>query len=211
MSDHLLETALAWDRCAHTADARVVIHPSGVDPVEYERSGLEMFWRLRAIIGPDRRRRILDFGCGDGRVTIPLACYYHDVWGADASQMMLDRLTARAPVRTILSDGTRLGEERFDVIVSLAVLCHHTRAAATRILQTLSGALTLNGQVILWVPVYEQGRETTGWNDLTVWTPAELRTMAEEAELGVDQLVCNPGAFSGTPAVDHGALTVLRR
>jgi 2-polyprenyl-3-methyl-5-hydroxy-6-metoxy-1,4-benzoquinol methylase len=39
----------------------------------------------------------LDFGCGDGRVAIPLAALGYEVTAVDSSQRMLDRLAERLP------------------------------------------------------------------------------------------------------------------
>ncbi|WP_460786203.1 class I SAM-dependent methyltransferase, partial [Microbacterium tumbae] len=81
----------AWDQADPAA-----IHPSrGVSEDAYWRSGKVQADMLATVI-PDGAK-VLDFGCGDGRVAIPMAALGYDVTAVVSSQNMLDRLSARAP------------------------------------------------------------------------------------------------------------------
>jgi SAM-dependent methyltransferase len=64
--------------------------------------------------------RVLDAGCGTGRVAVRLAELGHDVVGVDLDERMLERARADAPGLTwVLADlaGLELGEQ-FDLVVA---------------------------------------------------------------------------------------------
>jgi SAM-dependent methyltransferase len=80
----------------------------------------------------DRTDRVLDLGCGTGRLTIPIAGLGGEVVGMDFSPGMLDVARLRAvagqvSVQFVEADMTRqfpFPEESFDVVVSTLALMH---------------------------------------------------------------------------------------
>ena len=74
----------------------------------------------------DRKAKILDFGCGYGRISNELVeSGYVDVTGVDPSRGMIERGMNTSPDLILLhSDGINLpfDEHTFDVVVSCAVL-----------------------------------------------------------------------------------------
>jgi hypothetical protein len=92
----------AWDRADPDA-----IHPTRrVSEDAYWASGKTQAAMLASVI-PDGAK-VLDFGCGDGRVAVPLAGLGYEVTAVDSSQRMLDRLTERAPdLTTVQRHGRR--------------------------------------------------------------------------------------------------------
>ncbi|MCY0959973.1 class I SAM-dependent methyltransferase [Streptomyces sp. H27-H5] len=158
----------AWDEADPAA-----IHPTrGVSETAYRASG-EAQAELLATVLP-KGCRVVDFGCGDGRVAIPLAELGYDVTGADGSQAMLDRLAERAPdMPTILTDGTDLADQldkKVDAVVSLAVLIHHGYESAEQIIAGLRAAVRANGLLILDWPTADQPAEGAGWIGVTTWS-----------------------------------------
>jgi len=116
------DVVTAWDAAPFDA-----IHPTrAVSEAEYEASGQEQADALAAVLP---HGTVLDFGCGDGRVAIPLAAHGFKVIGADASPRMCEALRARDEhVPTIVSDGSNLAEQldrKVDAVICLAVLIHH--------------------------------------------------------------------------------------
>ncbi len=73
--------------------------------------------------GLPRCDRVLDVGCGDGRVTAELPC--RQITGADVSAVALERAARRLPQATFVQftpdDALPLGDSEFDL-----VLCVHT-------------------------------------------------------------------------------------
>jgi 2-polyprenyl-3-methyl-5-hydroxy-6-metoxy-1,4-benzoquinol methylase len=193
-----LNTISNWDEAAKKPNYRGAIHPSGhVSTEAYEESGMKDFRKIRELIGFVRDYRVVDVGCGDGRITIPLACYYHDVWGADSSPTMLNRLMARAPVETLLTDGRQIQIlEPVDACVCISVLIHHSHEDAARLIGYMSESLRPGGNIIQWLPLYEEGREPENWTDLSIWTLEELQNVAAANLLEIAAYKVNPGRFN---------------
>lgn len=158
----------AWD----DADPKA-IHPSrGVSEDAYRESG-QVQAELLATAFPSGCK-VVDFGCGDGRVAIPLADLGYEVTGADGSQAMLDRLAEAAPdMPAVHTDGTDLYEKlghKTDALVSLAVLIHHSYESGGRIIEGLRAAVRVNGLLVLDWPVSDEPVEGSTWISVTTWT-----------------------------------------
>jgi len=158
----------AWDRADPTA-----IHPTRrISENAYRESG-EAQARMLAGVLPDGCR-VLDFGCGDGRVSIPLHALGYHVTAADASQVMLDRLAAREPaIATVQSDGAGLYSaigRKADAAVCLAVLIHHDYSDGEQIIAGLREAVKTSGLLVLDWPVADEPSEGATWISVTTWS-----------------------------------------
>lgn len=164
----IAEVIQAWNEADPAA-----IHPTrGVSEEAYGESG-EVQAGLLATILPEGGK-VVDFGCGDGRVAIPLFRRGFRVTAADGSEAMLRRFRERAnSVPTVLTDGTDLYEKlghKTDAVVSLAVLIHHDYASGERIVEGLRAAVRVNGLLILDWPTSEQPTEGETWISVTTWS-----------------------------------------
>lgn len=173
----------AWDKADPTA-----IHPlRQVSEDAYWQSGKAQADMLAAII-PDGAK-VLDFGCGDGRVAVPLAALGYDVTAVDASQRMLDRLRERAVTISAIvqadADGIagHLGRRRMDAVYSLAVLIHHSYTDCLHIIRRLRAATKLGGILILDWPVSDQPAEADSWIGVTTWSREQQTEACEEIGL----------------------------
>ncbi|MER7733692.1 class I SAM-dependent methyltransferase [Streptomyces erythrochromogenes] len=158
----------AWDNADPAA-----IHPTrGISEDAYRISGDNQAALLSTIL--PEGCKVVDFGCGDGRVAIPLASLGYEVTGADGSQAMLDRLTEAAPdMPTVLTDGTNLADQlgrKTDAVISLAVLIHHTYESGERIIEGLRAAVRVNGLLVLDWPTADEPAEGSGWIGVTTWS-----------------------------------------
>lgn len=158
----------AWNEADPAA-----IHPTrGVSEEAYRASG-EAQAELLATVLP-KGCRVVDFGCGDGRVAIPLRELGYDVTGADGSEAMLRRLTERdSDIPTVRSDGIDLAEQlgkKTDAVISLAVLIHHDYEACEQIVAGLRAAVRVNGLLILDWPTSDEPHEGGGWIGVTTWS-----------------------------------------
>jgi SAM-dependent methyltransferase len=87
-----LAAALAAGTTEHYEDAALYDH-------EYKRRRDDVRWyrdlAARELGAPDRRRAILELGCGSGRALVPLVRDGYHVVGVDAAPKMLDRARER--------------------------------------------------------------------------------------------------------------------
>ena len=112
----------------------------------------KMLERAEALLGPIAKGTAIDFGCGVGRMTIPLSRSFREVIGIDASPSML-RLTeencARQGVsnaRTIASaDVSSLPPQSVDFINSLIVFQHIPEPEGQAIFRSLLSTLRVGG------------------------------------------------------------------
>jgi 2-polyprenyl-3-methyl-5-hydroxy-6-metoxy-1,4-benzoquinol methylase len=158
----------AWDQADPSA-----IHPlRRVSEDAYWESGKAQAEMLASVI-PDGAK-VLDFGCGDGRVAIPLAALGYELTAVDSSQRMLDRLAERAPDLTTVqatADGIagHLGRRKMDAVYTLAVLIHHSYTDCLNIIGKLRAATKLGGILVLDWPVSDQPSEADSWIGVTTW------------------------------------------
>lgn len=152
---------------------------------------------------------VMDFGCGNGRLTIPLAKLGYNVIGVDASPAMLDRVRTHADkdqlaVTLHLSDGVNLKTDlpvtswgRIDTIVCRAVLIHHDYEGVTELVNELVDVLKPGGFLVCdWPTGKPYVRQN--WTDVTTWEPKHRLKVAKAAGLELVQ----PGTdANGAPSV----------
>lgn len=95
-------------------------------------------------------RSALDFGCGVGRLTIPLARRMTRAVGCDVAQEMLEEAETNARSAKLTNVRfvdrlTRLGEQRFDLVCSLIVFQHIPPRVGLEILTQLLRFLAPGG------------------------------------------------------------------
>lgn len=108
---------------------------------------------IRTTMRPDfRPDRILDYGCGTGRLVVPFAAHAKDVVGVDVSPKMLELARANcmkfgvASARMLQVDETNsLQPESFDLVHSYIVFQHIPVARGERILRQLLGLIADGG------------------------------------------------------------------
>lgn len=173
----------AWDQADPAA-----IHPlRRVSEDAYWDSGRAQADMLATVI-PDGGK-VLDFGCGDGRVAIPMAALGYEITAVDSSQRMLDRLTDRAPdVTTVQANAhgiaSHLGRRRMDAAYCLAVLIHHSYEDCLHIISKLKAATKLGGILVLDWPVSDQPAEADSWIGVTSWS--EQQQTEACAQIGLE-------------------------
>jgi SAM-dependent methyltransferase len=87
----------------------------------------QLMQTLQGLGYPKLFRNALDFGCGVGRLTLPLSHRFENTWGIDISAPMLEQAKANVPrARFLLSDSNRLSfaDGTFDLVYTAMVLQH---------------------------------------------------------------------------------------
>lgn len=188
----------AWDRAGEAH-----IHPLwGHSQEDYWASGRHQAAEVDDYATPGST--VVDFGCGNGRLTIPLADRY-DVIAVDSSPTMLQRLRGHASqpgtkpkFRTVQSDGSdlaaKLGKKKADVVIARAVLIHHDYTGVERIVTDLARALKKGGHLIADWPVGEPAERDT-WISVTVWDAAHRLSVAQKAGLEAVRVGIDPSVW----------------
>lgn len=125
---------------------------------------------------------VLDFGCGDGRLSIPLEKLGFKVCAADASPEMLQRLKANGyHGETMNYDGTNnllIAPAWADAVVCRAVLIHHSHKDGARLVRALTKWLKPGGVFIADWPLGPH-HERRDWIDVTTWELGERQKVAD--------------------------------
>lgn len=173
----------AWDQ----PEAAGAIHPTrGISEDAYQASGQAQAELLAADMPAGAK--VLDFGCGDGRVAIPLRAMGYDVTGADSSPRMLAALADHDPdLTTFQSDGSdfgkHLGRRKFDAVYCLAVLIHHDYDAGAQLVANLRAVVKKGGLLALDWPTSDTPSDGHGWLGVTTWSPERQAEIAAELKM----------------------------
>ncbi|MFF3324954.1 class I SAM-dependent methyltransferase [Streptomyces sp. NPDC002889] len=158
----------AWNEADPAA-----IHPTRSVSEEAYRASGEAQAELLATVLP-KGCRVVDFGCGDGRVTVPLARLGYKVTAADGSENMLRRFREKSnSIPSVYSNGADLADKlgkKVDAVVSLAVLIHHSYEACEQIVTGLRAAVRANGLLVLDWPLSDEPTEAGSWIGVTTWS-----------------------------------------
>lgn len=136
--------------------------------------------QLRRLGLPTRWERVLDFGCGAGRLSQALAPHADEVVGVDIAPTMLE--TARqldrsaGNIRFVLNDAPDLGQfpdGHFDLVYSALVLQHLPRPAIDSYLAEFLRVLRPGGIAVVGLPT-ELARTAKG----LVWRVAPFRLIS---------------------------------
>jgi SAM-dependent methyltransferase len=105
------------------------------------------------------KRRALDFGCGVGRLTFPLAHRVEQVWGVDIAPSMIERAreynTLGDRCRFAVNDADDLSvfdDATFDLVYTSRVLQHMPPRLITRYLRELIRVLSPDGAFVFQLP-----------------------------------------------------------
>jgi SAM-dependent methyltransferase len=144
-----------WDRSAGVDSLTAIVTNSDEDG--YRSSGRAEAEALRRFFGPDAR--VLDVGCGTGRVMEHLAPWCREVHGIDISRRMVDggreRLAHLPNVHFHHGNGYDLAGFRdgwFDVVYSIVALQHMPRTVAYNYLLESNRVLRQDGVLWFYVP-----------------------------------------------------------
>jgi 2-polyprenyl-3-methyl-5-hydroxy-6-metoxy-1,4-benzoquinol methylase len=134
---------------------------------------------------------VLDFGCGDGRIAIPLSKLGFEVWAMDAAPEMIERLRDQAEaqgaegIHSVIADGSTLfplSLDFFDAINARAVFIHHSHTDVIKMVRNLAKLIKPGGFLIADWPIGKH-HERRDWIDVTTWEKDHRDKVAESVGL----------------------------
>ncbi len=162
-------TPFDWDELASRGLAGVI------DPADEVGRKNELIDRvhkhaLARWVGSMRGRRVLDYGCGNGRLAAWLASRGAVVHGVDPSPGMVREAAARVPTGRfdVLAAGDPFADSAYDLVVSAYVLFLIEPPELTSLLRRLAAALVPGGRVVV-IDKVSDGTPGCGWT-MEQWT-----------------------------------------
>lgn len=187
-----------------------------VSPEQFDASGERVAMRCTQALPPEVYPRIIDFGCGPGRVTTWLAIDYAEVVAVDIARSMIARIPEADSITPIQDDGTHLAEKigyQVDGVFSVIALQHNSHEDVTRIIASMAEVLRPGGRAAIQLPIYENSHDPTGPQKVGEWTKEEFLSDVEAAGLIPKVVFTNPGSYVKSnprrPGTHHFALHQL--
>jgi len=162
-----------------------VFYNSGQSVVELVRSILG-----RAGLADRSFKKVLDFGCGVGRLTLALAARADEIVGVDISPLHLKAATERAQevgiANAVFEPIDRVNDldryAGFDLVVSLIVLQHNPPPVMAALFGKLLAALAPGGIAVIQLPTYIEGYSFSVADYLSRQQPAmEMNMLPQRA------------------------------
>lgn len=213
------EVKAGWDRAAAT-DPNPAIHPAGIQgDATYRESGDKDALNILATLNkhglPDfyNELSIIDFGCGNGRVSMPLSYQFKKVYGVDFSYTMLQQLPRWDNIVPVLAVDNWFGlSEPADYAFSISVFIHNNHESGSKILKAISDNLKPGGLALIQIPIYDEPTYGNHWSDVTTWTLEQLQAACVYPGLELVEIKTNPGKFSHESiGPNHHFLQVLKK
>ena len=191
--------AESWDNLARVDALDAICH--GADATRFEDEGREDAEELRRFLQP--HWRVLDFGCGIGRLETYLASHCREMHGVDVSAEMLERARRRLaavpnvrlhhiqePALPMFPDG------HFDFALAFLVFHHLAKQDAFLVLREFGRVLRPGGRFFanfpnLLAPRYGQifedyaRRRERAPHRVRPYTPEEVRWLLERLQVEV--------------------------
>jgi SAM-dependent methyltransferase len=207
MSDQAHSDRAFWDRFARYDPLWAILsEPSKAgrawNLAEFLATGVReisvLMYELQALGLRVQRDAALDFGCGIGRLTQPLAKYFDRVTGVDVSPEMIrlaTRVNRTPTIRFVANDRDDLSlfeSGIFSFAYSNVVLQHIAPPRAERYLEELLRVVSPGGVVVFQLPSHPRPSESPG--------PAQVPMAADayRASLQYEDAIADPLEPGGT-------------
>lgn len=210
------ETIKKWDEVGRKNEL-AAIHPAGLaGEADFWKSGeadaARVVERVKALGLDPADLSIVDYGCGFGRVSVPLTKAFRCVFGHDAAESFIDYYNVTDTPENFYTPADIMPPILGDIAFSISVFIHHTYENGVNMLKEVASMVKEGGYLLLQIPVYDVAREAETWTGVTVWTREQMKAAVKEAGLWIVEMWSSPGAFSyDHVGVNHHQFQVLQK
>jgi len=169
------------------ADKNWVIHGSGRDPEEWEKSGMQNAEYSLDLMAIKPDETVLEYGCGNGRILKhikPNKCY-----GVDIVPDFVQECKEQGLNSYLLEDF----KETVDKVYSLTVFIHLKKHQAEDALKYIHNHLKEGGRAFLQVLIYQKDKDSKNFSDMTCYKKETFEKMAESCGFKIVKLWENEG------------------
>ena len=189
---------LDWDRRAKVDPLYWVAATQEADEASYHESAARDAQSLLLRLGDDAQPefRVLDLGCGIGRMTAPLADHFSQVVGIDVSSEMIERAREMHSEKENLSFEVNSGADlaafenhSFDLVFSYSVLPHLPPEIVESYFAEVNRVLKPGGLFVyqFWVGP-ERRMAANDTLNIRVYSPEDFQKLNKNAGLSVESM-----------------------
>lgn len=160
------ELQKSWQEAAISDNCSGFISPSA-NTGTYKESGIASANKLLSVIKEycktkPEKLTVIDFGCGNGRVSIPLSEKVKAVYAVDFVPEMLEQIPISESILTIESDKETSefkAPKLADCAFTVSVFIHNTFEDGKKIISEIAKNIKKGGYLFLDIPIYEVAKE----------------------------------------------------
>jgi trans-aconitate methyltransferase len=185
------------------------IHPSGNSPSAYNESGLYDAVEVYTTIPNLRKKTVLDYGCGDGRVLQHLITHADKIYGVDVVPEFIDAAASKGLPCFLLDD---LNIDQLDVCYSQSVFIHLDDEDTLAALTYIYNKLAPGGFAYLQILIYDYHTTPRDFIDVRTWSPSTYTNLIQA--IGFEPIVTyyNLGEFSyNNIGTNHNQFQILHK
>ena len=198
---------MGWLELGNDPEAKQIIHPSGVDIEQYNKSGLGNAKTIQDFI--PKPFKVMEYGCGTGRILRHIKdC---EKVGVDIVPEFIEECKSEGIDAHLIKDYNFNGD--CDIIFAITVFIHLSKKDAMIALENIYKGLKVGGLALLQMPIYDKDKEPNEWFDVGVWSEKSLREACDKVGFEVDTLYMNPGEFDFITNIGehHDSTHILRK
>lgn len=182
-----------WDAAHQLRGRDIIAGPGNWTPEVYAKRGERFLASLIEAVGPLDGMDVLDFGCGDGGIALPVSKTCKSLVCADASEVACQRCREYVSSATVLRADKPSGiPGEFDIIYCIGVLYHLPDVEQYGFLMDFSRMLRPGGLLVadycnlfhpFYVPVLRGAAAMRSWDATPPWVPVSGEALVHVATL----------------------------
>lgn len=159
--------------------------------LEYEATGVidvgHLFSTIRRYMGYNfLSKDILEFGCGNGRMTRVARPYFNKYFAVDISKTMLSLTKEKVKdIECVESNGSpiALGDKSVDIIFTFTVLMHNRKENIAPIIAEFERIIKPGGFMFIQLPCYTNTYNREKFDEVSIWKRQEIEELSKNLEV----------------------------